>query len=165
MAVREAHAAERWQVTLLRAMAGPFIIKTPLRPTCSGKMILVTTFPACFQLRWVPKLAELASNKGLRRNGSLDRHPRCAKTIEDGVRHAVTPKRNNSTVMAQTTDDNGVGKLVGQLVDFNDGDFVLTVPQKDRTACNLNGLLVQGGVSFTALLQNVTTHELLLALR
>ena len=67
--------------------------------------------------------------------------------------------------MAQTADDNGVGKLVGQLVDFNDGDFVLTVPQKDRTACNLNGLLVQGSVSFTALLQNVTTHELLLALR
>ena len=163
----ERHAPERWQVTLLRVMAGPLTIKTPLRLTCGCKMILGTTFPACFWLRWVPKLAELrlACNKGLRWDGSLDRHPRCANTIEDGVSHAVAPKRNNLIVMAQTVDDNGVGKLVRQLVDFNDGDFVLTVPQKDRTACNLNGLLVQGGVSFTALLQNVTTHELLLALR
>ena len=146
MAVRKAHAPERWQVTLLRVMAGRLTIKTPLRPTCGRKMILGTTFPACFSLRWVPKRAELASNKGLCWDGSLDRHPRCANTIEDGVRHAVAPKRNNSTVMAQMVDDNGVGKLVRQLVDFNDGDFVLTVPQKDRTAGNLNGLLVQGGV-------------------
>lgn len=47
VAVREAHAPERWQVTLLRAMAGPLSIKTPLCPTCSRKMILGTTFPAC----------------------------------------------------------------------------------------------------------------------
>ena len=146
MAVREAHAPERWQVTLLCVMAGPLTIKTPLRPTCGRKMILGTTFPACFWLRWVPKPAELASNKGLRWDGSLDRHPRCANTIEDGVRHAVAPKRNNSIVMAQTVNDNRVGKLVRQLVDFNDGGFVLTVLQKDRTAGNLNGLLVQGGV-------------------
>ena len=109
-------------------------------------MILSATFPACFRLRWVPKPAELAGNKGLSWDGSLDRHPRCANTIKDGVRHAVTPKRNNLTVMAQMADDNGVGKLVGQLVDFNDGDFVLAVTQKDSTAGNLNGLLVQGGV-------------------
>ena len=148
MAVREAHAPERWQVTLLRVMAGPLTIKTPLRLTCGRKMILGTTFPACFWLRWVPKPAELrlACNKGLRWDGSLDRYPRCANTIEDGVSHAVAPKRNNLIVMAQTVDDNGVGKLVRQLVDFNDGDFVLTVPQKDRTAGNLNGLLVQGSV-------------------
>lgn len=148
MAVREAHAPERWQVTLLRVMAGPLTIKTLLRLTCGRKMILGTTFPACFWLRWVPKPAELrlACNKGLRWDGSLDRHPRCANTIEDGVSNAVSPKRNNSIVMAQTVNDNGVGKLVRQLVDFNDGDFVLTVPQKDRTAGNLNGLLVQGGV-------------------
>ena len=59
MAVREAHAPERWQVTLLRVMAGSLTIKTPLRLTCGRKMILGTTFPACFWLRWVPKLAEL----------------------------------------------------------------------------------------------------------
>lgn len=144
VAVRKAHAPERWQVTLLRVMAGRLTIKTPLRPTCGRKMILGTTFPACFWLRWVPKRAELASNKGLCWDGSLDRHPRSVNTIEDGVRHAVAPKRNNSTVMAQMVDDNGVGKLVRQLVNFNDGDFVLTVPQKDRTAGNLNELLVQG---------------------
>ena len=148
MAVREAHAPERWQVTLLRVMAGPLTIKTPLRLTCGRKMILGTTFPTCFWLQWVPKPAELrlACNKGLRWDGLLDRHPCCANTIEDGVSHAVAPKSNNSIVMAQTVDDNGVGKLVRQLVDFNDGDFVLIVPQKDRTASNLNGLLVQGGV-------------------
>ena len=128
VAVRKAHAPERWQVTLLRVMAGRLTIKTPLRPTCGRKMILGTTFPACFWLRWVPKWAELASNKGLCWDGSLDRHPRCVNTIEDGVRHTVAPKRNNSTVMAQMVDDNGVGKLVRQLVDFNDGDFV--IPQK-----------------------------------
>lgn len=99
MAIREAQAAERWSVTLLRAMTRPLTIKTMLRPTCGRKMIVGATFPARFQLRWIPEPTKLTGNKGLGRDGPLDGHSRSMNIVQDGVRDAVMAKGNNPAVM------------------------------------------------------------------
>lgn len=142
MAVRKAYAAERRHVTLLCAMAGSFTIKASLGLACGRKVILSATLPTGFRLRRIPETAELTSDKSLSRDRSFHGHARGANTIQNGVRHAVSPERNNSAVMAQTADNNRVRELVGQLVNLYNGNFILAVSQKDRAPGNLDGLFI-----------------------
>lgn len=53
--------------------------------------------------------------------------------------------------MGQTAYNNRVRELVGQPLNLLDKNFILTVPQNDRAAGNMNRLFIQGSVfnSFT----------------
>ena len=145
-------------------MARLFAIETSLCFAHSGEVVVSATFPAGFRLRWVPKSAKLAGNKRLGQDGSLNEHPRGVDTIQNGVRHAVSSKGDDSPIMAQTAYDHRVMELVRQLEDLTIDTLFSQSPRKTVQPANAMDCSFRAA-SFTALLPKVTTHELLLLLR
>lgn len=76
-------------------------MKTSLRLTRGRNVVFSAAFPTGLGLRRLPEASELAGDEGLSRCNLVNKHSRVANTIQEGVRHAVLSKGNDSAVMSQ----------------------------------------------------------------
>lgn len=155
MGVGKACATECQHVALLSAMARSLAIKTSLRLPRGRMVVFSAALPTGLGLRRIPEVGELASNEALIWYRLVDQH-------SYGVCHAVAMKGNDTAVMSQTAnkDSQAARQVIRRSWQWQTW-FSQSLRRTELPAMSIECSF--RAASFTALLSNLTTQELLLA--
>lgn len=125
-------------------------------------MALCSTFPARFGLRRIPDSCRFPSDENWARDGRRKCHSRCSHAIKNPLRHVVSAKWTELSIMTDTPNYHRIGQFGRNFIELNNGNLVLAVPPKDMA------MVIQGSISvalFASFESTETTHVLLDALR
>ena len=125
--IGEADGTQYRHFALVGPMAGFLAIKAPHRSAVLDQMTEISTASARLWLPRIPDADKLASDSHRRWNVLCHPHTRGTNAVEDGICSQISTKRKNGAIGRQAANYNRIWHLVRSVVDFNEGDAIITV--------------------------------------